>query len=205
MAGILKMLADAEEGLARVVASTAAAVASVKGDAATVAAAIDMIEADASKVDDAIDRITQKIQVGANNWSQEIQLGLDLVEVGGLRIDEFLTKYGDWVVQTTEGAETIRQSLEGLDLRGKEQEIQELIVAISRGSEGVTKALEFLATAQGKYADELRKTVEQVQRGQVPLEKLEALVRQIKAQFGGTAYADLAEALADAARTGALP
>ena len=197
-------LARLDEQLKAVAVTASSAAASVERDTSRMATALATAQAHADDIGQAVDDIGQKIEKGANIWSEELQLQLDLLNVGGQRVDAFLIKWGDAVIQTENGAETIRQAFDTLDVRGREQQIQELIRAIRGGAEGVKEALAFLAMAQGKYADELRKTVEQVQRGQAPIEKLLLLVQQIKAQFGGTAYADLAQALADAARTGDL-
>lgn len=201
---VFEDLANLDAGLKAVAATASSAAASVERDAGRIAGAVAAAQANADQIGQAVDKISEQIAKGANVWSEELQLQIELLNVGGQRVDQFLAKWGDAVIQTENGAETIRQAFDTLDVRGREQQIQELIVAIRRGSEGVQDALAFLATAQGKYADELRKTVEQVQKGQAPIEKLLALVQQIKAQFGGTAYADLAQALADAARTGDL-
>jgi len=202
---IFDNLAQLDAALKSVAATSSSVAEQVSGDAARITQAVSDARTAGYEMGEVIEGITEQIGDNTNIWSEELQLQFDLLAVGGQRLDAFLAKWGDAVVQTANGAETIRQAFEGLDARGREQEIQQLIQAVRHGAEGVTEALGFLSKAQGKYADELRKTVEAVLSGKADIGKLLALLNQIKAQFGNTAFADLAQALTDAARQGSLP
>lgn len=201
---VLEMLTQLD-GAIRAIGSTAAAVrAQVSDDVGEIAASVARATELGDQLGGVVADLTDKIQQGANIWSEELQLQFDLLNVGGQRLDTFIAQWGDAVIQTEQGAQTIREALNSLDPRGREQEIQDLIAALRIGSDGIGQALDFLSRAQGKYADELRKTVEAVLSGKVPIEKLLALIKQIQAQFANSPFEDLAQALADALRTGGL-
>lgn len=153
---------------------------------------------------DAIDDLRNRISGLRGEFAVEIQEQLDLLAIGGQRLDEFLGKFGDVVVEVEGGTAKIDELLEGLDVRGRQQEVQELVRAINDGSKDVGDALDFLNREGGRFAETITSWVAAFQQGEISLERLQEVLNSIGEQFDGTDLEQLADALAKAARDGML-
>lgn len=153
---------------------------------------------------DAIDDLRNRISGLKGEFAVEIQQQLDLLAVGGQRLDEFLLEFGDVVVEVEGGTKKIDELLDGLDVRGRQQQIQELIRSIQDGSEDVGAALEFLNREGGQFAETITSWVAAFQQGEISLERLQEVLASIGDQFDGTDLEALADTLSQAARDGRL-
>lgn len=130
-------------------------------------------------------------------FAEELRAQLDLLEVGGQRLDEFVAKVGDWVIQTEDGTQRVRELVEGLDARGFEQDIQALIAAARNGGDALADAIDLLRQRGGALTAQLVQAIEAFQRGSGTLDRILRLVEQLKTVTGGdTALDDLLEAIA---------
>lgn len=124
-------------------------------------------------------------------FADELQLQLDLLETGGQRLDQFLAKVGDWKVNTAEGVKSIRDLLEGLDTRGYEAKIQDLIVGLKTGARTLDEALATLQERGGKITAAILQAIEAYRKGELSIKNLLALLKQAETANAGTALGDL--------------
>lgn len=132
--------------------------------------------------------------VAVGEFGKEIQLQLDLLAVGGTTVEAFMALFGQTVVVTRDGMQTIQQLLAGVDFRQYSNEIQGLINALLRAKISVGEALDFLAEKGGVYAEALRKIVQQVIAGEAKLSELQAFIQRLKEVFGESDLTALADA-----------
>ncbi len=153
---------------------------------------------------DAFDDLRQRLTQGSGEFSDEIRRAVAAVEAGAVGMQEFLRTWGDAVLATEDGSKRVREVLEDLDLGSRQREIQELIRDFERGVAGIDEVTAKLAESGFDVAQRLADMVESFRQGRVTAERLLELIRGVQAQFPDTELADLAEAIADAARKGQL-
>ncbi|MCL4838791.1 MAG: hypothetical protein KJ058_12590, partial [Thermoanaerobaculia bacterium] len=114
------------------------------GTAATALREIEQLAPQAAtQLDDLSEHIDRFAEYG-NTWAQELQLQLEAVKIGAVDLEDFINKFGSVVVQTEEGAKTIRESLEGMDLREYEERIADFIKGLQKGSVDLGEVMEYL-------------------------------------------------------------
>lgn len=138
-------------------------------------------------------------------WAEEIKLNLDLIRTGGEGIDDFLTKFGQAVIQTQDGTKTIRQLLEGVDLKGFATQVNQLVLDIKTGGKSIADGLEYLKLQGGKLTETFVKMVEAFKAGNISLSQVEAALAALKKLAGpDSALGDLGDAILSGVRTGSF-
>lgn len=152
----------------------------------------------------ALDAIFQAVSDRQNAFSQDIQLQIELVRVGGESLEDFLTLYGDSLILLEDGMHKIRDLFSGADFDVYKDQIQALIQAVNDGSATLGDALDLLKKNASTLAKGLIEAIEAFKRGELSLERLQALLEKTKQDFQGNALGDLADALLDGLLTGDL-
>jgi len=155
----------------------------------------------ATQLDDLSEQIDRFAESG-NVWAQELQLQLEAVKIGAVDLDNFITKFGDVVVQTEAGAKTIREILDGMDLREYEEQINDFIEGLQKGSVDLGEVMDYLTENAGTLAGRLGEIFDQYREGKVTMERLVEVIAALKGQFQGTDLDALLEALLDALARG---
>ncbi|HQP92491.1 MAG TPA: hypothetical protein PK570_00865 [Thermoanaerobaculia bacterium] len=196
-----RTFAVATEGLKRM--SAALSEVSIQADRATEAAgkaatALRQIEEvaprTATQLDDLSDRIDRFAQAG-NVWAKELQLQLEAVRAGATDLEEFMTKFGAVVVQTEEGAKTIRELLAGLDLKEYGDRIREFIGGLRQGSVELGEVMAYLRENAGQLTAQLTEVFQKYREGKVTLEHLVGVIQALKGQFEGSELDALLDAI----------
>lgn len=132
-----------------------------------------------------------------SQWAIEMEHQLDLVELGGQRLDEFISKFGNWVITTEDGTQRIRELLEGVDSRQFENDLQGLTRQVREGGEALAEAIDLLRTKGGQLTQSLVAAIDAFQRGEGSLERIQRIIAQIQTVTGGqTTLDDLLETIA---------
>lgn len=130
-----------------------------------------------------------------NVWSQELQLQMELVALGGQSLEDFLTKFGDAQILLEDGMHTIRELFSGTDFDGWEDQIRKLIDGVQEGGTKLADVLAYLQKNAQTLAKGLIEAISAFQRGELSLERLAQLLAKYKQDFQGKPLADLSDAL----------
>lgn len=130
-----------------------------------------------------------------NVWSQELQLQMELVALGGQSLEDFLTKFGDAQILLEDGMHTIRELFSGTDFDGWEDQIRKLIDGVQEGGTKLADVLTYLQKNAQTLAKGLIEAISAFQRGELSLERLAQLLAKYKQDFQGKPLADLSDAL----------
>jgi len=203
-----RTFAVATEGLKRM--SAALSEVSIQADRATEAAgkaatALRQIEEVAPRAATQLDDLSEQIDRFAesgNVWAQELQLQLEAVRIGALDLEDFINKFGSVVVQTEEGAKTIRETLEGMDLREYQERINEFIKGLQKGNVDLGEVMDYLTENAGTLAGRLGEIFDKYREGKVTLERLVEVINALRGQFEGTDLDALLDSLLDALARG---
>ena len=143
------------------------------------------------------------IEQHSGPFAEELRLQLDLLEIGGQRLDAFIGKLGNAVITTEDGVKKVRDIVQGLDARGFEEEILAMARAAQQGGEALAAAIDLLREKGGKLTEQLVKAIEAFQRGEGSLDRVRRLVEQIgELTGGGTALDELGEGILEGLRDG---
>lgn len=184
------------------VAAATQAAASVKTKTGEIATAVEQLRDQAERSFAGLADIAART---TGPWGDEIKLQLDLLDIGGQRLDQFLRKWGDAKVVTEEGVKSIREMVDKLDVRGVEQKVQELTLALRRGSADLGEAVDFLREKGGRLTDQLVAAIEAFRKGTGSLDRILALASQLKTVTGGdSALDELVDAIGDGLRDGSF-
>lgn len=130
-----------------------------------------------------------------NVWSQELQLQMELVALGGQSLEDFLTKFGDAQILLEDGMHTIRELFSGTDFDGWGDQIRKLIDGVQEGGTKLADVLAYLQKNAQTLAKGLIEAISAFQRGELSLERLAQLLAKYKQDFQGKPLADLSDAL----------
>lgn len=179
------------EQLSSSVASTAD---QVETNAARIKAATEEL---ATMTDRAVGDLRSYLSQLDSQWAIEMEHQLDLVELGGRRLDEFIAKFGNWVLQTETGTVRIRELLADVDPRQFENELQGLTKQVRDSGDALADAIELLRQKGGQLTAALVAAIDAFQRGEGSLERIQRIIAQIQTVTGGaTTLDDLMEAIA---------
>lgn len=215
--GGLSTLKTLREEAERTAATVSGLASQVAGDLAKMSASLESARGEARRtreavekeLDDAgartadrLDDLRDRLRNASNQWAEEVKEALEAVEAGALGIEDFLTTWGDAVVQVGDESRRVRELLAGLDLGRRSEEIRRLIRDYRSGATDLEGVLELLTRSQFVVAQQLADAVEKLRDGKITLERLRELVERIQELFPETEFADLAEALLQGAREG---
>jgi methyl-accepting chemotaxis protein len=196
-----RTFAAATDGLERLAAALVRVAASAEtaraaaGEAARALREVEEIAPRAAtQLDDLSDRIDRFAQAG-NVWAKELQLQLEAVRAGATDLEEFMTKFGAVVVQTEEGAKTIRELLAGLDLKEYGDRIREFIGGLRQGSVELGEVMAYLRENAGQLTAQLTEVFQKYREGKVTLEHLVGVIQALKGQFEGSELDALLDAI----------
>lgn len=184
--------------------------AAIRSIATTTAATADAVEKHMQRIANATQQGVDKLDVlggyldkMSGPWADELKLQINLLQTGGERIDDFLNKWGQAVVQTEQGGQTIRQILQGIDFNGAVQQVRQLALEIHNGTKTVADGLALLKDKGGVLTDEFVKMVEAFKAGKATIQQLEAALANLKKIVGPDSGAgDLAQQIVDGVRQG---
>lgn len=197
---------DVFQRLAQLSSSTTATAATVEANADRIQAATERI---ATTTDRAIGDLRTYLAQLDSQWAIEMEHQLDLVELGGQRLDEFVGKFGNWVLQTETGTVRIRELLSDVDPRQFENDVQDLIRKTREGGDALAAAIDLLRAKGGQLTASLVTAIDAFQRGEGSLERILLIIEQLKAATGGNTTLDdlmqtIAEELDEGARDGSF-
>lgn len=184
------------------VTASATAAKDAAAEAATALREIEeMAPRAATQLDDLSERIDRFADAG-NVWAQELQLQLEAVRIGAADLDDFINKFGAVVVQTAEGAKTIRELLEGMDLREYETRILDFAKAVRQGTVELDEVIGYLTENAGTLSGVLGEVFDKYREGKVTLERLVEVINALRGQFEGSDLEALLDAILDALARG---
>lgn len=143
----------------------------------------------------ALDTILVAVGDRSNAFSQDVQLQIEAVRIGAQSLEDFLTLYGDALITLEDGQHKIRDLFSGADFAIYQQQIQDLIEGVEKGSATLGDALAYLQKNAQNLAKGLIEAIAAFQRGELSLERLADLLQKYKQDFAGDALGDLAGAL----------
>lgn len=144
-----------------------------------------------------------------SGWAIELEQQLDLVELGGQRLDAFIGKFGNLVLTTETGTERIRELLDGIDPRQFENQVQDLIRQAKQGGDALSEMIDLIRSKGGQLTASLLASIEAFERGEGTIERILRNIEQIKEVTGGGTTLDslleeLARELAESNRDGGI-
>ena len=142
---------------------------------------------------DAFNDLRDAVKESKNQFELELNLQLDLIELGVKRIDELNSSFKNAVIN----GKTLRELLQGLDMKKFQDAIQELIIAMTKGKATIGDVLEFLNSRGGDFGKTVAGWVDQFQRSEITLGRLRDLIDNLVQQIGaeGSDFDDLLESL----------
>lgn len=143
----------------------------------------------------ALDGIYAAVMERGNNFSKDVQLQIELVRVGGQSLEQFLSIYGDAIIQLEDGMHRVRDLFSGADFDVYRDQLRQLIESVDEGGSKLGDVLAFLKQNASELTKGLQAMIEGFRRGEVSLERLLTLLRQIQQDFAGTDFGALAQAL----------
>jgi hypothetical protein len=144
------------------------------------------------------DDLQQLLKDGAGAWDQAVLQQIEAVKLGIVSIEDFLSKFGDAVVE----GQRLREYLSDLDLGTYQKQVRDLVQGLHDGSLQISEVLEFLGESQLEFAKQLKSVIDLFQAGKVTLERVAEVVAQVKRLFPGSQFDDLAEQLLDSLTRG---
>lgn len=182
-----------------------AAASQIEHDAERAKAAMREIEELAPRAATALDDLKEMADKWTEDgvwWASEIQVSIEALRVGALRLDEFMAQLGDAVVKTEQGTMTIRELLTGLDWTEYQRQIQDFIDGLRKGSVDLGEVMEYLTENAGQLTERLGEVFEKYRDGKVTLEHLVGVIQSLKGQFEGSELDALLDAVLDALARG---
>lgn len=152
----------------------------------------------------ALDDIYAAVTERGNNFSQDVQLQLELVRLGGQSLQDFLSLYGDALIQLEDGSHRIRDLFSGADYDVYRKRIQELIDQVEQGGDRLGVVLAFLRENASTLTKGLQEMIEGFQKGEVSLQRLLDFLQRTRQDFAGTDFEALAQALLQGLAQGEL-
>jgi uncharacterized phage infection (PIP) family protein YhgE len=153
-----------------------------------------------------LDDLLQRLGNGANVWAQEMKMQLELVQLGMMTLEDFMSMWGDAVFQTEQGSRTIRELLEGMDMREYLKRVQELAEGLQDGAKSMADVLDYLRTVGGTFSQEMIKAIEAFQQGKITLQRLREIMQSISDNYTGAGgeFDELVKAILQGLQSGSL-
>jgi hypothetical protein len=141
-----------------------------------------------------------KARLGDNVWEDELKQQIALVELGAMRVDELVTKFGSAVVN----GRTVRELLDGMDFSAYSAQIQGLVEGLEKGSASLDSVMKLLKENTSGWAQDVAQSIDLFKQGKVTLELVLEKLQRIKRDFPDTDFSELAEALEQALAQGRI-
>lgn len=152
----------------------------------------------------ALDQIYEAVGDRGNDFSQDVQLQLEAVRLGKQSLEDFLSIYGDAVIQLEDGSHRIRDLFSGADLNVYRQQIQDLVKELHSGGADIAEVLDFLKTNANTLTQGLQKMLDGFRQGKVTLEQLLQFLERAREDFRGEEGEALIQALLQGLAQGEL-
>lgn len=184
-------------GMASLMTESAAA---VEAAGERIESALEALDGPATKLDD----LDERVRSVENAWSVAIAAQIELIKLGAVRIEDFLTKWGQAVVATEDGNKRILELLEGMDFGTYVDRIRGFTEAIKQGRADLEDVLRLLAEQENEIAKQFQSILDLYAQGKVTIERVSEVAEYLKERFKGTEFEELVDAIEEALRNGSL-
>lgn len=144
-----------------------------------------ILESMKSSAGNKIEQLLESVRRFDTDWNDVIEAALQAVLDGGLKFQDFLKEFGDFVIEIEGKTQTFREFLQGIDTSQFEKKIKDLGKLLKTETLNMEEIFKVLANNQSKAAKDLLAVLRMLQAGENVADDLAKALQAAKDFFPG--------------------